>query len=391
MNKAFIYYLFLTLYKDKKVHFATLIISVILIFILSSTLFTASSLKSSLFSSLENQADFVVQRSRGGKSVDTPLEWQDKLSEIYGVSKVSPRVYGRYYFKEKDKFALIIGVDFFEEQSAKALEQIIGKTNLKEFLNGNKMIVGNGVKEYLKANFYNKDYNFLTPTGKFVKVEIFKTLPKEQALFSNNIIIMPIDLAKNILGINKDFVTDFTLNVPNDDEWDNIYTKLSSLYFDIDITSKKDIKKAYENLYNYKGGFFMVLFLITLITFCLILYYRYTIIFYNQKKTIGIYRSIGWSIKDVIKLKFFESIIIVLVAFILGVTLAFIYTFIFDAPLIKDIFIGSSNLVNYAKLEPVVDFRVISSIFLLFAIPFLGSSIIPVWKIAVTNPKEAMI
>jgi ABC-type lipoprotein release transport system permease subunit len=81
---------------------------------------------------------------------------------------------------------------------------------------------------------------------------------------------------------------------------------------------------------------------------------------------------------------------IVIVAFIIGVSLGYIYTFIFDAPLIKSIFIGSSNLVDYGKLEPVVDFRVISSIFLLFATPFMAASIVPVWKIAITNPKEAM-
>jgi ABC-type lipoprotein release transport system permease subunit len=390
MSRAFLYYLFLTFYKEKRVHFGIVLISTILIFLISSTLFVSSSLKTTLFSELDNQADFVIQRVKGDRLVDAPLSWQDKVEEIYGVSKVTPRVYGRYFFEDKKEYALIVGVDFLEEQSSKELEALTKDLNLKEFLADKNMVVGAGVKEYLKSHFYSKDYSFLNTKGEFVKVKIYKTLNKNSSLFSNNLIIVPIDLAREILGVDEDYVTDFMLNVPNDDERDNVYTKLSSLYFDILVTSKKDIKKGYENLFNYKGGFFMVLFLLSLVTFILILYYRYTIIFYSQKRVIGIYRAIGWSIKDIIKLKTLESFMIVIVAFIIGVSLGYIYTFIFDAPLIKSIFIGSSNLVDYGKLEPVVDFRVISSIFLLFATPFMAASIVPVWKIAITNPKEAM-
>jgi ABC-type lipoprotein release transport system permease subunit len=390
MSRAFLYYLFLIFYKEKRVHFGIVLISTILIFLISSTLFVSSSLKTTLFSELDNQADFVIQRVKGDRLVDAPLSWQDKVEEIYGVSKVTPRVYGRYFFEDKKEYALIVGVDFLEEQSSKELEALTKDLNLKEFLADKNMVVGAGVKEYLKSHFYSKDYSFLNTKGEFIKVKIYKTLNKNSSLFSNNLIIVPIDLAREILGVDEDYVTDFMLNVPNDDERDNVYTKLSSLYFDILVTSKKDIKKGYENLFNYKGGFFMVLFLLSLVTFILILYYRYTIIFYSQKRVIGIYRAIGWSIKDIIKLKTLESFMIVIVAFIIGVSLGYIYTFIFDAPLIKSIFIGSSNLVDYGKLEPVVDFRVISSIFLLFATPFMAASIVPVWKIAITNPKEAM-
>ena len=58
------------------------------------------------------------------------------------VSKVSPRVYGRYFFEPKGTSFLIVGVDFFEEQSHKNLQKIIEKTELKSFLNGKNMLVG---------------------------------------------------------------------------------------------------------------------------------------------------------------------------------------------------------------------------------------------------------
>jgi hypothetical protein len=40
---------------------------------------------------------------------------------------------------------------------------------------------------------------------------------------------------------------------------------------------------------------------------------------------------------------------------------------------------------------PVVNFGILGSVFLFYAIPFLAAVLIPAWKIAVTPPKEAML
>ncbi len=390
MNKTFLYYTFLTIYKDKKKHISIVIISTILIFLLSSTLFISSSIKNTLLNTLNNQADFIVQKVIAGERVNAPLKWEEKLLNIYGIESVTPRVYGRYYFNDKLNYALIIGVDFLDDNSNKNISKIIDNLNLKKFLSKNNMIIGNGVKEFLEKSFYDKSYTFLTPKGKFIKFNIYKVLPKSSNFVSNNLIIMPIDKAKEILGLKKDEVSDFALNIPNNKEWNNIYDKISSLYFNILVISKNEVKKAYENLYNYKGGFFLSIFILTLITFTLILYYRYTIIYFSEKKDIGLLRAIGWSINSIIKFKLIESLITALIAYILGVTLSYIYVFIYNAPLLKDIFLGNANLNFFIKFNPILDFRVLASIFIIFVIPYIASVIIPVWKISTTNPKEAM-
>ncbi len=63
------------------------------------------------------------------------------------------------------------------------------------------MLVGEGVKAYLEAHFYNDAYNFLTPKGEFEKVNIFKTLPSQANLIANDMMVMPIDLARKILRL----------------------------------------------------------------------------------------------------------------------------------------------------------------------------------------------
>jgi ABC-type lipoprotein release transport system permease subunit len=390
-SNAFWHFLTLQLVKERSEHLWVIFISVMIVFLLSSVFFISASIRFSLEETLKVQPDFVVSRIQGGTSIPTPIVWSDEIIEIYGVNKVTPRIYGRYFFEPKGKSFLIVGVDFMEEQSHKNLEALMATTDIKSFFEGKKMLVGQGVKAYLDAHFYKDDYHFITPEGQFVKVNIFNTLPSQTNLLTNDMIILPIDLARKILGYAEEEVTDILFNVPNTDEWDMMSDKLSALHYDLHVVNKKEVQKSYAHLYNYKGGVFLILFLILLSTFALILYQRYNMIYSTQRRHIGLLRALGRSIKTVLKFKFTETLVVVSVSYILGVLLAYMYVFILGAPLLSEIFLGGENLTNKMSFVPVLDLSVLSSIFLIYALPFIASVLIPVWKVSVTDPKEAML
>jgi len=390
-DSPFLYFLALEFFRERRKHIGIIAISLIVIFLLSSVLFISSSIRYSLEQTLAQQPDFVVQRMRGGDRVDTPAAWMDRLIEIPGVSSVTARVYGRYFFKPKERSFLIVGVDFLDEQSHRGLQSIMDETDIKSFLSGDRMIVGKGVSDYLKAHFYPESYRFMTPTGSFKKVDIFKVLSAKSNLLSNDLIIMPIDLAREVLGIDQDAVSDIAFNVPNEDEWESVESKVGSFYYDLRIVSRQDVEKAYEHLYNYKSGLFLILFLVTMTTFVLILYQRYAMVYSSERRHIGLLRALGWSIRDVLKLKLFETLMVVIVSFVVGVFLAYLYVFLLGAPILKEIFLGGANLQNELTLVPVLDIGLLSSIFLIYAVPFVSAVLIPVWKISVTSPKEAML
>ena len=391
MGNAFLHFLTLLLFKQKGKHIGAVLISVIIIFLLSSVLFISSSLQNTLLGTLESQSDFTLSRVQAGKAINTPSDWLDKVLEINGVSQVAPRVYGRYFFAPREKSFLVVGVDLFDEQSSKELQSLVKGLDLKSFLSTDSMLVGEGVKTFLTEHYYKDSFSFKTPKGSFKKVKIHQTLPSQTNLIANDMIIMPIELAREIFGLRDDEVTDITFNVPNDAEWDNIIGKLHLLFYDVRVVEKREIRKAYENLYNYKGGLFLILYLVAIVTFMLILYQRYSMVYSTERKEIGILRAVGWSIKDILKLKFYETVVVVLVSFVLGVVLAYLYVFIWDAPLLSQIFLGGANLPNHVEFVPVLEFGLLGSIFLFYAIPFLAAVLIPAWKIAVTPPKEAML
>ena len=156
------------------------------------------------------------------------------------------------------------------------------------------------------------------------------------------------------------------------------------------MIKKSDIKKLYENIFNYKGGIFLILYIIVIITFILILYQRYSMITSVDKKEIGILRAVGWSITDVIKLKISETFLIAFISFLLGVILAYIFVFFFNAPILNNIFLGFQNLNNTIIFDPHINISTLFMLFLFFVIPYISAVLIPVWKISTIEPSESM-
>lgn len=389
-NSVFFNFLFLLLLKHKSKHIAIFIISILIVFMISSVLFISNSLKKEVFSTLNNQSDFVIQKTNNGKFFDTPISWIDDFSSINGVKNIQQRVYGQYYFMPENVYFTIIGVDFFEENTNKNIKELLSVLNISDFLQNDSMIIGNGIKKIFDKYHYFDSYDFKLLNKQSLNLKIFKDLPQEANLVANDLIIMDINLAKKILNINEENSTDIVLNVPNDLEKQNIKEQLILKHSNIRILQKEALKKEYENMFNYKGGIFLVLFIVVIFTFILILYQRYSMISSSDKKEIGILKAVGWSIKDIIKLKIIENFIIGFMAFIIGVIVAYIFVFILNAPILKNIFIGFSNVQNDFILNANIEFSTLITLFLFFIIPFLSAVLIPVWKIAVIDANESM-
>jgi len=391
LNNAFLHFLTRMLYHQKNKHIGAILISILVIFLLSAVLFLSTSLQTRVQKTLKGQSDFTISRIQAGNSISIPYHWVDKVGALNGIESVVPRVHGRYFFTPKGKSFLIVGVDFFDEQNNKLLKSIVGTLDLKVFLKQDSMLVGSGVSTFLKQHYFKNTFTFKTPNGTFKEVHIAKVLSSKSNLFTNDMIVMPMHLAQEIFGMMENEITDITFNVPNDAEWDTVIEKIYLMFYDVRVVDKREIQKAYESLYNYKGGLFLVLFLVVIFTFILILYQRYSMVYSTERKEIGILRAIGWSINDILKLKFYENIMIVFVSFFWGVVLAYGYVFFLDAPFLSSIFLGEANLKNHVHFLPVIPFGLLGSIFLFYAVPFLAAVLIPAWKIAVTPPKEAML
>jgi len=385
-----LHFLLLLLVKHKKKHLAIFLLSSLLIALLSSTFFITASLKKDIFATLDAQADITLQKYQAGRLMNVPASWIDEALNIQGVTKAQGRIYGEHYYEPKEEHFLIVGIDFYDTQIQKNLQQLLQNIDINKFLERKNMIIGTGVKKFFDEYAYNKYYIFRPPDRSKEKVYIYDTLPQTTALIGSDVILMEIDEARKILGIAQDEFSDIILEVPNKNERLTVYEKLLISHFNTRIVTKEDIQKHYENLFNYKGGVFMVLYTIALTTFLLILYQRYSLIKTADAKEVAILKSVGWSIKEIIYFKLAENFIVAFFAYIFGVIAALIYVYVFGAPLLRNIFLGYSNLQNDATFTPAIHLADLLLLFLLFVIPFLLAIIVPLWRVAITEPNEVL-
>ena len=146
-NSVLFNFLFLLLSKHKSKHIAIFVISILIVFLSSSVLFISTTLKKEIFSTLENQSDFVIQKINSGKTLYTPLSWVEDFREINGVENAQQRVYGQYYFMPENVYFTIVGVDLFEEAASKNIKELLVQLNISDFLQKDSMIIGNGIKK----------------------------------------------------------------------------------------------------------------------------------------------------------------------------------------------------------------------------------------------------
>lgn len=382
-SSVFINLIFLLLHKQKTKYISIFILSTLTIFLLSTVIFIKSSLQNEILKTVENHNDFIIQKEFGGRVFDINNQVEDKIRTIYGVKNITKRVYGRYKFLSEDVYFIIVGVDF--SNINKELKNL-GLQNISK----DEMIIGFEVANLLKKYKYTNNYDFFLPSKEVKRVKIAKILEKESNIISSDIIILDINLARDILGINKDFSTNIAFDVPNELERANIKQKLQRLDLDLNIIQKEDILKKYETIFNYKGGVFLILYLIVLFAFIMILYQRYSQVSINERKQIAIFKAIGYSVRDIIKIKMSENFIVAFVSYLFGVLLAYFFVFVLNAPILKNIFIDFSNIKNDFILYPYIEFSTYITLFLFFMVLFLSSVLIPVWRISAINPYESL-
>ncbi len=362
----------------------------LLIFLLSAVLFISNSIKSELDTTLEVLPEITVQRLQAGRQINMPVSRVDELLGIEGVVKVVPRVWGYYYFSKAGVNYSVIGLDSFDSQYKKLYEKLLEKFDFDSLSEKSAMLVGEGVEKSLKENYYNGYFNFVKQDGDFLKMEIAGVFKGDTRLESNDVILMPKDKVLEIFGMDEDECTDVTLSVANPVEIPSIAQKIRLMYPDCRVITKEDLSVGYQNIFDYKGGMFLALFVISAFTFFMIIYDKSSGLSSEEKKEIGVLKAVGWTIDDILKEKFYEAFILSFVSFFSAVVFAVFYVYFLNAPLLRDIFIGYSTLKPEFDLPFVFDFQTVAIIFLLTIPVYIAATIIPSWRVASLDADEVM-
>ncbi|MCX8084782.1 MAG: FtsX-like permease family protein [Calditerrivibrio sp.] len=325
---------------------------------------------------LEEAPDIVLQNMSGGKEQLINTELADNLISIPGVEKVTKRYWGYYIFEYNKSIITIIGLDPYENQFSLFLEHLSNSVDKNRFKE-NTAIVGNSIKHTFEQIGYKEKAYLTNINGKILELTIIDFINDEYRF--SDVMFVPIETVRKLLNIPENFCTDIVLNIPNKNEIPIIAAKIKEHYPYLNIITKNDIKTNYKKLFFFEKSFFTLIIIGAIIVLCIINLDR-IVGFSGEQREMAILRALGWSISDIIKLKVFESFFLVTFSLLLSFVLSFCYVFISDAPIFKGILLGFSELRIMSKLPHHINTHSILTIFLLILIPYILSTIYPVWK-----------
>ena len=223
--------------------------------------------------------------------------------------------------------------------------------------------------------------------GKRKRGGIFKGEKRREG---KDLILMPKSKALEIFGMHDDEATDIVIRVANPVEIPNIATKISLMYPDCRVITKEDLVISYQNIFDYKGGLFLALFVISGFTFFMIIYDKASGLSSEEKREIGILKALGWKVDDILKEKFYEAFAISFLSFITALCLSMFYVYFLNAPLLRNIFIGYSTLKPDFIFPFSLNFQTLSVIFFVTVPIYIAATIVPSWRVASMDADEVM-
>lgn len=342
----------------------------LIVFILASLIFFVQALKKESTSILTGAPDMVVQRQTAGRHDLIPLDYAAKIKAILGVSAVEPRWWGYYYDP-------VFGANFTLMVPA-----------VRKVEPGN-IVIGPGVARSLRIAVGDM-VTFRSYAKTPLLFTIQEIMPHESELVASDLILMSKPDFQDMFNFPAGVATDLAVTVKNPRELTTVATKIVEQFPDARPILKSEILRTYDSLFDWRGGMITVVLFSAILSFVIFAWDKATGLSAEERKEIGVLKSIGWETADVLLLKFWEGIAISFSAFLVGSILAYAHIFLFSAPLFGSALKGWSVLYPHFRLAPVIDMYQLSLLFFLSVFPYTAATIIPSWLAATVDPDAAM-
>jgi ABC-type lipoprotein release transport system permease subunit len=354
--------------KAKNISLVTLY--TLIVFALASLVFFVTAIKREAAIILRDAPDMVVQKVLAGRHDLIPIRYAEEISSIRGVGGAVPRLWGYYYDPAAGANYTLMVSDSLAKES-------------------DDIIIGSGVADTRKLT--EGDLMQFRGAGRTsLMFKVRRILPYESELAAADLILMSEKSFRTMFNFPNGYATDLALAVRNPKELSTIATKIVERFPDLRPIPKSEILRTYNSVFDWRGGMMVVMLAAAVLAFIIFAWDKATGLSAEERKEIGILKSIGWETNDVLLLKFWEGTVISLSAFLMGVVLAYGHLFFLSAPLFEHALKGWAVIYPRFRLVPVIDAYELAILFFLTVIPYTTATIIPSWRAATADPDEAM-
>ncbi len=342
----------------------------LVVFVLASLVFFVQALKHEAGELLEHAPDMVVQRMVAGRHDPMPASQVEAIREIRGVEEAEARLWGYYYDP-------VYGGNLTVMASPDPT-----------LLPGSARI-GRGVARNMRVAEGDmvplRGYDGLP-----LLFTIQQVLAEDSELVASDLVLLSPADVRTLFHLPEGLATDLAIKAGNPRELTTIATKIVEKFPDARPILKSEMLRTYEAAFDWRGGLMVVVLASAILSFIIFAWDKATGLSAEERKEIGILKSIGWESGDVLLLKFWEGAVVSLAAFLGGVLLAYGHVFFFSATLFEHALKGWSVLFPRFRLIPALDAYQITVLFFLTVLPYTAATLVPCWRAAMADPDSAM-
>jgi ABC-type lipoprotein release transport system permease subunit len=369
-HRYFLDFTLSSLLRRKWKNISLVIVYTAIVFLITSVLFFANAIRKEAQAVLQGAPEMIIQKVIAGRHDLIPLDYADKIKAIRGVRDVTSRLWGYYYHQASGSNYTVMATAGF---SLKADEAVIGKGVLRSW-----------------GTVRDNQLYFRSYQGKPLILKIKDVLSADTDLISSDLILTTASAFRQIFGVPEGLATDLTAAIRNLNEASTISEKVVAILPDTRPVLREDILRTYTSLFDWRSGYIIVLLSGAVLAFFIFAWDKATGLSGEERSEIGILKALGWDTSDILLLKFWEGLVICLTAFVVGVIAAFIHVFFAAAPLFEHALKGWAVLYPSFKLNPEINMYQLAVVFSLTVLPYVLITIVPAWRVAVTDPDAVM-
>ena len=359
-----------SLLRRKGKHLALVTVYTLIIFMLASVMLFAHALKGEIGDALSASPEIVLQRIEAGRHALIPADYLQRLGQLRGVGKREGRLWG-YYF----------------DPALKANYTVMATR--EPALANTEVVLGSGVAR-MRGIGPGDFISFRAHDGNTYSFQVKRLIDPESELVSADLVMLSTEAYRFLFGVADGLYTDIVLSVRNPRELQTIAEKILTRLPDTRPILKQEILRTYDAVFAWRQGILLVLLVGAILAFAIFAWDRASGLSAEERREIGILKATGWETGDIIQMKFWEGGVISLLAFLLGYLLAYLHVFYAGAPLFEPVLKGWSVLYPDFALKPVVDGLQLATLFFFTVFPYVVAIIVPIWRVAITDPDAVM-
>jgi ABC-type lipoprotein release transport system permease subunit len=378
-----------SLWRRKLKNIGIMLVFSAVIFLLASFQMLTNALSDNASRVLQYAPEITIQRMSAGRQEAIPLAYAEKLSKIFGIRTIVPRIWGYYFDESNLANYTVMALDARKMPLGSKLDPTLAEGRFPAAEESGKVVIGSSIEEILGLQD-RRIFSLFRPDLSLKPFEVVGRFSDKTDMLTNDLIVMNLDDARDLFEIPAAMFTDLCVYITNPNEIDTIAKKIAALLPDTRVLTRSQILKTYQVVFSWRSGFASICLLTALVAFAILAWDKASGLSPEERREIGILKILGWETGDILAIRFWESCLVSTLAFIVGCTGAYIHIAFFEASLLKPVLVGWSVIYPSFRLLPSVTVADLLLIFSFSVLPYMAATVIPAWRCS-TVPADSVI